>query len=215
MNIVKKCSSANICNACESEYKLINNICEERIEGCRVYNESYYLEKDPDNGFEKGYIECIKCDDTRNYYCVGDNKEWCEIILDISSYYFKDNNCIENCLEKYDYCKSCDKNKCNECLQSHYLNNENKCQNKILHCIDHDLNSNPSECIKCEDNYACWKMTKKYVVKFQIKIYIIILIMKIFVWINVLIDLHIVKTAKKMFVKIVKSNILFIIKFNV
>lgn len=56
---------------------------------------------------------------------------------------------------------NCDKNKCNECLESHYLNNENKCQNKILHCIDHDLNSNPSEYIKCEDNYACLNNDKK------------------------------------------------------
>ena len=148
----KKCSSASICDDCEPEFKLINNICEERIEGCRVYIESYYLEKDPDNGFEKGYIECIKCDDIRNYYCLGE---------DISSYYFKDNNCIENCLEKYEYCLTCYKNKCNECLQSHYLNHENKCQSKILHCIDYDLNSNTSECIKCEDNYACLNNKKK------------------------------------------------------
>jgi len=46
-------------------------------------------------------------------------------------------------------------------LRTHYLNNENKYQNKILHCIDHDLNSNPSECIKCEDNYACLNNDKK------------------------------------------------------
>ena len=157
----KKCSSANICDACEPEYKLINHICEERIEGCIDYNESYYLEKSPDNGFEKGYIDCIKCDDTRNYYCLGDNKQRCEIILDISSYYIKDNNCIENCLEKYEYCLSCDKNKCNECLPSHYLNHENKCLRKILHCIEHDLNSNLSECIKCEDNYTCLNNDKK------------------------------------------------------
>ena len=50
--------------------------------------------------------------------------------------------------------------------------------------------------------------------KFLRKMYIIILMMKIFVWINKLIDLHIIINAKKMLVKIVKSNFLFIIKFN-
>jgi len=159
-----ECDDANECKACAPQFNITknNDSCIVRINGCKDYNESSgYPDKLNNNGY-KGYEFCEKCNDTEDYYCLNDEKHVCVKLNDgILSYYNTTKGCLVKCENEYNNCDRCNSTHCTKCKSGFYLNNNNECLVGILHCLSHDLNSNPPECIKCEDNYSCLNGNRK------------------------------------------------------
>jgi len=157
MENCRRCNVPDICIECEEEYKIVNNKCVERIEGCGKYNEtSKFI--DPENNNYWGYKKCEKCNDTRGYYCLEENMEVCvpKNKTEVNLYYFfLENGCVKKCEDKYPNCSSCNDTHCTECKSTHYLNNTYDCVENIPHCKIHDRSKYPSECDTCEDNFYC------------------------------------------------------------
>ena len=153
-----KCNVSDKCYQCEKTYKLEDNKCIERIEGCEKYNEST-LFNDPKNNNYLGYKECEACNNSRGYYCIEENKTNCVKIdkSEIEShYFFLNNGCIKKCKDKNPNCDYCNLTQyCVRCKQTHYLNNTGHCVEKIDNCEIHDPSKFPSECDKCKDNFYC------------------------------------------------------------
>ena len=159
-----ECDEANKCKACAPQYNITknNDSCLVRIVGCKDYNESSgYNDFSNNNGY-KGYEFCEKCNDTEGYFCLNDEKHLCvKINDDPLSYYTSTSGCLVKCESKFDNCYSCNRTNCINCKSGYYLNNEGKCLVGIPHCNTYDLNTNPPECIKCEDNYSCLNGNRK------------------------------------------------------
>ena len=152
----KFCNNSNECFQCEPEFRLNSNKqCVPRIEGCLKYNNSTKYPDTTTNNGGMGYKECEVCDNSNNYYCVNTNKEACNKISDIETYFLNEVGCRTKCEDKHDNCIECDINRCERCKPSYYKNDEYKCLLGILHCEDLNLESPSPECIKCEGNYRC------------------------------------------------------------
>ena len=152
------CSNPNECSRCEPEYKLQNNICVPRIEGCGEYDpNSKYNDTETNNNYW-GYKNCSKCNNTDDYYCKGENKSICVKIgkTEFLSYYFLENGCVNKCEDSFPNCTRCNlTHRCLECKSTHYLNNTKDCLEKIPYCDKHDGGKFPSECEDCDPNYYC------------------------------------------------------------
>ena len=95
-------------------------MCIDQIPYCLNYNETYFLEKDPENGNGKGYIECLHCDNSRNYFCEDMNKNICVLISEYTDnpkkYYKMEDNkeysFVQKCNKKFANCIECNKSQC-------------------------------------------------------------------------------------------------------
>jgi len=153
----RRCSGSDKCQECKAEYKIVNNKCEERIEGCGIYNESSKF-NDSKNNYYWGYEKCEECNETRGYYCIEENKTICvkKNKTEIELYYFHlTNGCVKKCEDEYPNCTSCDETHCTKCKSTHYLNNTYQCVENITNCKIHDTSKFPSECDTCKDNFYC------------------------------------------------------------
>ena len=153
-----KCSEKDKCDVCEKKYIIEDGKCKERIEGCKNYNPEKIVISDKLNGYGDAYTECIECDEERDYYCKGDDKQKCYNISKdkIDSYYTNAHGCKESC-DKFNSCKKCEENKCTECELGYYIGYEGKCFKNITNCIKHNIliEPEPSECLECKENYLC------------------------------------------------------------
>lgn len=176
------CTNASICEQCLPTHKIDNktSLCIDRVSNCLKYNESFFLEHDPENGGGKGYIECIHCDNKNKYFCMNMNKNICEYVEDYSdeAYYKMEDNqqysCIQKCDIKFKHCKECVKNRCKICESKYFVNSSGLCEERIPNCIkynessifnDHLTNGGGEgyrECEKCNisSNYYCLNNNK-------------------------------------------------------
>ena len=178
-----ECINDTKCNKCLPTHKLNGEKtnCNERIEHCIKYNESYNYTDDETNGGGIGYIECRNCDINNKYFCVNMNKNICQFVenyTDKTYYRMEDEkdkfSCIQKCDEKYPHCIECVKNKCKICEPEYFVNNTGYCQERIPHCYQYntsfkinDIKTNGGgigypECEKCDkdNNYFCINMIK-------------------------------------------------------
>ena len=111
-------------------------------------------------GTKEGDDEQIKCNNSypkEGYYNFTEDEK---------NYFFK---CIENCL----HCDT-NKEKCDQCIPSHFINSSGQCEERIPGCIKYNetniknMDDNgyaPSyiECVDCNniDNYFCFDMNKE------------------------------------------------------
>ena len=129
----------NECTKCiVDEFRRTNRSCFPPIEQCKEYIK--YEEDDIE------YLNCTKCNQSNNYYCLNDNRKKCELISNISHYYKIDDNndfsCLIKCENTFPDCRSCNKTICFECNDGYILSNKNK--TKCLPVI------NPEQYDKCE-----------------------------------------------------------------
>ena len=176
---VCKSENPNKCYQCYPEYRLNDyGECIERIDGCGLYDNSsvsaYFDNKTNNNG--TGYKFCLKCNESKGYYCFGSNKGECKPMLDDNNTYFdNDFECKQKCDLNFTNCYSCNKTHCNKCKSGYYLNYENKCLKKVDFCQNDTIRSNYSQCDKCEGNYRCLNKTKtkcNYISNLELYFYI-------------------------------------------
>ena len=185
------CINPYNCQQCLPTHKIKKDdySCIDKIPFCLKYNETNYLEKDPENGGGKGYIECLHCDNSHYYFCVNMNKNACVLIDDYNnkSYYKMEDNkeysCVQKCDQKFEHCLECVKNKCNICDKGYFVNSTGHCQERIPHCITYrqssiytDLTTNGGgdgyrECEQCDEanNYFCINDTRTSCLKIEAK----------------------------------------------
>ena len=91
----KKCDSdKNKCQICSPTHYVKNDICEERIPGCRDYdNSSSSFEGDVEY-----YTKCLNCKNNESYYCVNDTKEACVQLTDYNEIKIVKNAIIKHIL---------------------------------------------------------------------------------------------------------------------
>ena len=174
------CKNASVCEQCLPTHKIKAQKCVDKIENCLGYNESYFHEKDPENGNGKGYIECIHCDNDNKYFCLDMNKKVCQLIEDYNpeTYYKMEEeenfSCIQKCSKKFAHCIKCNINKCTTCEPEYFVNNAGHCQERIPHCKKYDILSKfrdsitngggdaYKECEECDEDqkYFCLNMNK-------------------------------------------------------
>lgn len=99
----KICKEANKHFQCDPEYRLdSNDECEERIEGCGVYDNTLSYFDIPTNNNGKVYNIYIECNKIKGFYCFGNNKIACKKMTDDNNTYFdNDIGCKEKCEKFY------------------------------------------------------------------------------------------------------------------
>ena len=137
---IKECSSTfPYCRRCnESQCKdciaIFKNSthCYKPIDNCLEYE----IPKE-ENG---EYANCKKCNESNHYYCIGENRTYCEKIISFDGYFQLDNySCLQKCEVLLEYCKLCNKTNCLKCLDGYILieqNNSTKCLPHIQPAAD-------------------------------------------------------------------------------
>ena len=114
-----------------------------------------------------------------DHYCVNDNKSVCEYIessLISNKIYFKKNNgCVEECKNRFDYCLKCNETNCIECIT--YPKKNGECLKTIDNCTEYNkatANETYIECKKCDNDhgYYCIGDDKTACKKINISLYI-------------------------------------------
>lgn len=157
-----RCNASDKCSQCEPEFRLNKNgVCEERIKGCEIYdNTSSYNDYITNNGYI-GYQKCEKCNNSRGYYCFDSNKTFCDTIKDDKNTYFNNSfGCMEKCEKNTPNCYNCTIEGCTNCKQGYYLNYQKKCLKKVDNCLNDTINTEIPQCDKCRDNYRCLNSDK-------------------------------------------------------
>ena len=142
-----KCNKSR-CIDCVVDFKK-DGTCYKPIENCLEYK------KHQDNNDD--YIECIKCDQNNNYYCINNNRNLCEKI-DYINYYYPieddDSSCMKKCEETFQECLICNRSYCFQCTENYVVSNKNKTKclfaiippdddscKVLIHEIDKDINN--------------------------------------------------------------------------
>ena len=157
------CESCNItsCTICNQTKHFINNLgnCIKEIENCQEHNLTLDIPS------------CEVCNETYNYYCIDDNRTYCQYIspLNISSYFKKSDNrnaCVKLCKEQFgNFCLECNyTNNCTKCQEGYFVYQGN-CYKNLTGCIDNkvlSLDPLKLECNECDkmNNYYCINKTR-------------------------------------------------------
>ena len=156
------CKSCNIktCTLCNQTKHFINNNgnCIKEIENCKEHNLTLDIPS------------CEVCNETYNYYCIDNNRSYCEYIspTSISSYSKMANNrnaCFGLCNKLFgELCLECEYNGCTKCQEGNFVY-QGYCYPNMVGCINNTLFSiNPiiNECDECdkENNYYCINETR-------------------------------------------------------
>ena len=157
------CESCNIktCTVCNQTNHFINNLgnCIKEIENCQKHNLSLDIPS------------CEVCNETNDYYCIDDNRTYCQYIspLNISSYFKKSDNrnaCVKLCKEQFgNFCLECNyTNNCTKCQEGYFVY-EGNCYKNLTGCIDNKvltLDPLKLECNECNkmNNYYCINKTR-------------------------------------------------------
>ena len=137
-----------------------DTICEERIPGCKDYDNSS-LFNDPSNNNGPAYKTCYNCDNLAGFYCVDNITTQCVNLTDYTNetYYNmqnKDYPCVQKCEKKYSDCEKCNNVTCTKCKYDNtFVNHYHNCVKNITHCQEHNMYNNTSECLACQDGYYC------------------------------------------------------------
>ena len=162
-NRFMNCESCNnnTCITCNKSNHFINNFgdCIPKIENCQVHNKSLNTSS------------CEICEENENYYCVDDNRTYCEYISpsSIKSYNKTTNNqnsCYKLCNITFgDKCLECEYNSCKKCIEGYFVGYDGRCYENMTGCINNKL-INPAplsrECDECDNssNYYCINQTR-------------------------------------------------------
>jgi len=114
----KKCDINN-CLECIVNFTK-NGSCYPTIDNCIDYNLH--------NNASHDYADCKTCNETGNYYCINNNRSFCQEISNNDSYFRLDDDsysCIQKCEEKFKDCIKCNKDKCIKCKEDYILSNIN------------------------------------------------------------------------------------------
>jgi len=104
------------CLDCYEGYFIYEGKCIKNITGCI------------DNFYNGTYKECNHCNEIDNYYCIDENKTYCEKIKDndIKSYYLFPNinyPCYKSCETLIEHCLFCNQTHCYNCTKEYIVNN--------------------------------------------------------------------------------------------
>ena len=156
-----KCSkeSKDKCTQCFPTHYVKNDICEERIPGCRDYNTSSLKIIE---GVE-AYTKCLNCKNNENYYCVNGTKEKCVYLSDYNNetYWTMENKpfpCVQRCDVKYKNCLNCNSETCTKCkIDDSFINQNHNCVENIKNCKNQNHQTDEKECLECdeENSYFC------------------------------------------------------------
>jgi len=115
------CEKCNINNCSECIVNFTKNgSCYPTIDNCIDYN--IHKNVSPD------YADCKTCNETGNYYCINNNRAFCQEVINNDSYFRLDDDsysCIQKCEEKFKDCIKCNKDKCIKCKENFILSNIN------------------------------------------------------------------------------------------
>ena len=163
-NRFMNCESCNN-NTCTSCYNQSNHFindfgdCIPKIENCQVHNKSLNTSS------------CEICKENESYYCVNDNRTYCEYISSSSiSSYSKTNNNQNSCYQLCNItfgneCLECQYNSCTKCIKGYFVGYDGQCYKNLTGCINNKL-INPDtlsiECDECDNssNYYCINQTR-------------------------------------------------------
>ena len=152
------------CDQCKPTHFLNNSKCEEeRIPGCKIYDNSTMFNDSKRNANGPAYKECYFCDNSAGYYCEDNIRTKCVNLsnkYNNKSYYIMEPekyHCVQKCEKKYDNCEECDKNRCTKCKNgfNFTLTLNHKCVEIINHCQKQDFNVDEKVCSLCEKGYYC------------------------------------------------------------
>ena len=162
------------CLLCENQYECLkcglthyigdNKKCEERIVGCRDYNQDpAKIVDEPRNGENgKGYSECLNCKNDENYYCLDGNYSTCVYLSDYDNetyYEMEDRNysCVQRCEKRFTNCEKCNRASCYECIKNatYIINNQGNCIEKIDYCKNQNKDVEYKQCLECDNQYYC------------------------------------------------------------
>ena len=156
--------SKDKCDQCDPIHFLdkTNFTCEEeRIPGCKDYDNSSSFDDNERNNGGKAYDKCFNCDNDAGFYCVDNIKTSCVNLSNYTNetYYNMENKeypCVQQCDKKYKDCLKCTSETCTKCKESNtFVNKNNNCVKNITHCKKHNENNDLSECLQCDENYYC------------------------------------------------------------
>ena len=148
-------TSCVICNQTKHFINIYGN-CLKEIDNCSKH--------DP----YKNTSECLHCDESNNYYCVKENRTYCQPITpDAFKSYSKikgdDDSCVQKCNERFtEQCLECTYEGCTKCENGYFIY-KGRCFKNMTGCIDNTFNSqNISECNKCdeENKFYCFNLTR-------------------------------------------------------
>ena len=116
------CLKCNLTNCYECIIQMSKNgSCFPPISNCLEY------ERHDEGNYE--YLDCKKCDQNNNYYCINNNKNNCEFVKSIENFYKIEDDefsCLKNCEETFPECKICNRSFCFQCNENYVLSNKNK-----------------------------------------------------------------------------------------
>ena len=156
------CESCNLtsCTICNQQNHFINYYgnCLKEIDNC--------FRHDP----YKNTSECLRCDKYNNYYCIEDNRTYCQHITknDIISYFemtSSENSCVKLCNKTWnETCLECNPSGCTKCKEGHFIF-KGYCYPNMSGCIDNTFNSQDEsikECNECDEKkgYFCLNLTR-------------------------------------------------------
>ena len=126
---IRNCSSEfPYCLKCTKEncYECIiqmskNGSCFPPISNCLEY------EKHGEDNNE--YLDCKECDQNNSYYCINNDRNYCEFVENIENFYKIDDeefSCLGQCEETFPECIKCNRSYCFECSENYVVSNKNK-----------------------------------------------------------------------------------------
>ena len=156
------CEACNLtsCTRCYDQSDDINHygICLKKIDNC--------LRLD----LYKNTSECLICDATNKYYCIEENRTYCQYIsaADIISYSkmdTSDNSCVKLCNKTWnDTCLECNSSGCTKCQDGFFVY-KGYCYENMKGCIDNTFNNEVEkikECNKCDEekSFYCLNLNR-------------------------------------------------------
>ena len=112
--------------------------------------------------------ECLRCNEGNHYYCVKENRTYCQQITsnDFNNYSKitgDEDSCVQRCDERFtEQCLECTYKGCTKCKEGFFIY-KGRCFENMTGCIDNAFNSkNETECNKCNeaDKYYCFNLTR-------------------------------------------------------
>ena len=149
-------SSCVICNNQSNHFINYYGNCLKKIENCLEYNPY------------KNTSECLRCDEDHDYYCIKENRTFCQYITDTEfTSWSKMNSSLDSCVQRCDelfteQCLECNYTGCTKCQEGYFIY-KGRCYPNMTGCIDNIFNAkNQTECNKCDEakNYYCFNLTR-------------------------------------------------------
>ena len=156
------CQACNLtsCVICNQSNHFINHYgnCLKEIDNC--------LRHDP----YKNTSECLICNETNDYYCIEEDRTYCQYISDndfksYSKMTSDATSCVKLCNKTWnETCLECNHSGCTKCKEGYFIY-KGYCYKNMTGCIDNTFNNEVekiNECNKCNKNegFYCLNLTR-------------------------------------------------------